>query len=355
MIGISLMSIEYSLALEISLILKNKFPQSKIIWGGVHPTIAPEDCIDHADFACVGEGEEVIVEIARKLSIGEELHSVYSLCYRDGDGVAKRNPLYPLNYELDSLTHYEHIPENAFVLDSGEVRRLTPKMFIRKARYHGKSYAILASRGCPYSCSYCCNNVFNKLNDTFKVRRRSPENIVREIEKAVKDNSFISFINFQDDCFVSMNPKDMHVFADLYKNRVARPFAINAIPVYLDADKLDVLKDAGLAGITMGLQSGSDRVLREIYNRKSQNKDIYRVVKLCNERKIATWIDVIVDNPFEFDEDSIQTIEVLASLNKPYYLQIYSLALYYGTDLYKKVPHPQNLWEISGSGKSPNV
>ena len=110
--------------------------------------------------------------------------------------------LYPLIENLDEIPSYDHIPVNSFIQEkSGRIVLIDKKVFKKYARYRGTTYSIMSSRGCPFSCTYCCNNFISSLYQTKKVRRRSIKNIVFEREKAVNNNPEIECINFQDDCF----------------------------------------------------------------------------------------------------------------------------------------------------------
>ena len=108
------------------------------------------------------------------------------------------------------------------------------------------------------------------------------------------------------------------------------------MPIYVTRDKLRLLNECGVSWLNMGLQSGSDRVNKDIYNRGSTKNHFLRAAELVKEFKIAGKYDVILDNPFEDECDRIETIETLIQIPKPYLLEFYSLAYYPGTELYKK-------------------
>jgi radical SAM superfamily enzyme YgiQ (UPF0313 family) len=335
-IGISLMSVEYHKARDLTIYLKSNFKSIPIIWGGIHPTISPEMCLDHADYVCIGEGEKTILDLANTLNNNESLKTVSNLSYKE-NGQIKKNMLYPLIENLDEIPSYDHVPESSFIQEkSGRIVPIDKEVFKKHARYRGTVYSIMSSRGCPFSCTYCCNNFISSLYQTKKIRRRSIENIFFELEKAVGDNPGIEYVNFQDDCFLACSDEYLKEFCKIYKEKIKKPFVIRSIPIYINRNKMEYLKDAGLAWISVGLQSGSDRVCKEIYKRKSLKSDFLKAAGIIKDFNVAAFYDVILDNPFENEEDGLETIQTLIETPKPFFPQLLSLSLYLGTELHER-------------------
>jgi len=335
-IGISLMSVEYHDSRELTEYFKRNFKSIPIIWGGIHPTICPEMSLRYADYVCVGEGERTIIDFARAIKHNEDLKSINNLAYSE-DGNIRKNRLYPLVEDLDKIPLYDHMPVNSFIQDrSGRIIPIDEKVFKKYARYKGTVYNIMSSRGCPFSCTYCCNNVFSKLYDAKNVRRRSVGNLILELEKAINDNPKVKYINFYDDCFLACNDDYLKKFCEAYKEKIKKPFIAKAIPIYITRNKIEYMKDAGLAWISLGLQSGSDRVCKDIYKRKSLKSDFLQAAKIIKDFNIAAFYDIILDNPFESEDELLETAETLAETPKPFFPQIFSLSLYLGTELYER-------------------
>jgi len=335
-IGLSLMSSEYDYACEVSNYLRNHFPSIPIIWGGIHPTIDPESCSPFADWVCIGEGETMAIEAANAIVSGQNLNEVLSLCYRE-DGRIVKNPLSPRLNNLDDIPYFDHISKYSYLQKTdGTIRTVDIKLFKQEARYQGRMYELMTSRGCTFSCTYCCNNFLSQLYPSGKIRRRSIENIIAELANAIEQNPEISVVHFQDDAFLSCNERYLEDFSFAYRNRIGLPFIIHTIPAYVTRNKLRLLKACGLSWFNMGLQSGSDRVNRDIYKRGSTKDQFLEAAELVREFRIAGKYDVILDNPFENEGDRIETIETLIQIPKPYLLQLYSLVYYPGTELHKK-------------------
>lgn len=115
LIGISLMTNFFDNAVQITQKLKenNDIP---ILWGGIHPTLRPEECLNYADMACISEGEESVVELANKIRDGEYYYNIHGIWFKDKEKIIKKNPNRPLTQDLDNRTHY--ILNNASILVS---------------------------------------------------------------------------------------------------------------------------------------------------------------------------------------------------------------------------------------------
>lgn len=169
-----------------------------------------------------------------------------------------------------------------------------------------------------------------------KVRRRSIQNVIDQLEIAKKTDPDIRCFNFLDDCFLACSEKYLEDFFEAYKERVKVPFVVRCIPVYLTDAKMNIMKAAGLAWLNLGLQSGSDRTNKEIYKRKSLNTHFFSAANIVKKYNTAAFYDVILDNPFESDEDRLDTVTTLMNTPKPYYPGFFSLTFYKGTELYDR-------------------
>lgn len=336
-IGISLMSHEYAGAVELTEYLKRRFFSIPVIWGGIHPTVAPEMCLDHADYICVGEGEAATLALIRSITGNDSLKQTHNIWFKENGQIVK-NPLSPLIEELDNIPVSRHIPEHGFIAHRGKIRRLDKLLFKKYARWRGTVYSVMGSRGCPFACSYCCNDFFSKLySRPNTIRRRSVENLISGISRAVKSQPDIRYVNFHDDCFLACTDQYLERFCELYKKHVGIPFVVRCIPAFFTEKKMRLLKTAGVAWISIGLQSGNDQILLSVYNRNSSVNDFLRAAELIRRFNVAVYYDVILDNPFESKDDLLALIPVLAAAPRPYFLQLFSLVFYPGTALYRKM------------------
>ncbi|MEO5331719.1 MAG: B12-binding domain-containing radical SAM protein [Magnetococcus sp. YQC-5] len=337
-VGISLMSIEFERALFLGRYLKRYFPSLPILSGGIHATIDPESCLAFSDYVCIGEGEGVIRQFARTLIQGGDVRLLDSISYRTHDGHWIKNPLASPQTNLDELPHLEHCPTKSFIQKAdGAIVSLENREYSRLARYRGAMFETIISRGCAFSCTYCCNSALVSITGQSKIRKRSVNNVIDELTLAIHKNEDIKIVHFQDDSILSCGATYLDEFCRRYKEEVGLPFIIHTIPVYVSDRIIKTLKDAGVQWINMGLQSGSDRVLKEVFGRKSYRHHFIKAAGLIQSNGLAGKYDIILDNPMESDEEKLETIETILATPRPSLFDFFSLTYYKGTDIYARI------------------
>ncbi|UCH80462.1 MAG: B12-binding domain-containing radical SAM protein [Nitrospiraceae bacterium] len=332
LIGISLMSIEYFPAKNLTRLLKNTF-DIPVIWGGVHVLIKPEECIEHADYICTGEGEHVTVLLLNHLEAEHGIPPVIPGVWFNNNGDIIKQPDAQPEMELDRLPMQEYLPEYFFGFHNNRIYNFARNedIFRRYALYGGTCHMLISTRGCPFTCSYCGNAAFTKIYGR-KVRERSVPDVICEM-KEVKKNSYVLYMNFQDDCFFTHSREWIAEFCREYKKHIRLPFIVRVIPSMMDRDKMLMLKNAGLCWVVMGIQSGSDRVNYEVYDRRVMFDTVKAAAEIISESHAAPFYEMIVDNPYETEDDMITTIRAMATLKKPYICSLAHLTFFPGTPL----------------------
>ena len=332
-IGCGFMSYEAPFAAYLGKYIKEKYPDIPFLVGGIHPTIDPEECLEYADVVSIGESEETVLEIAESVEENGSLKDIRNLAFKDG-GMIRKNPLRPLIDDLDRLPFPEHFPANSYIHHRDKIFPMNLRLFRNYTRYDGKAYNIISSRGCPFSCAYCCNSFLSKLYETKSIRKRTPHNVVRELRSVVEKFPDLILVNIHDDCFLAQSKEWHREFVKDYKKWIGRPFIVRSTPLHLTEEKIKILKEAGLAWVTMGLQSGSEKINKEIFYRNVSNEKFLESTRILKKYEISGYYDVILDNPFEEEEDVVNTLRVLEKIPKLFQLQLFTLTFYKGTDLY---------------------
>ena len=309
-IGISLRSGFVQTAIDLTNELKKRF-SIPIIWGGIHPTLCPEESIQYADMVCRGEGEYPMLDLSDTIERGQDICAIPNLWVKK-DGEIFRNDIRSLNH-LDELPFSDYQEED--------------KYYVYAHPYDIRIYSIMTSRGCPFSCTFCCNSILREIyrGKGKYIRRRSIENVIAELLYA-KDHYPIAEITFQDDVFVD-NPEWLYPFLEEYKKHIRLPFACFLHSQFVTEPLIQSLKEAGLYTADLGIQSGSERVRKEIYHRKQTNEEIIRSAILLN-REIGMAYDIIIDNPFETLEDLRETIDLLLHFPHPFRVSLLTLTLF---------------------------
>lgn len=348
LIGLSVMTHHYSTAKNLTQNLRSS-SSARIIWGGIHPTLSPEQCLQTADMVCVGEAESSILEVALRLETNQDLLGIPGIWLKQ-NGVIHENAAGPLTKDLDSLPFPDYGFDDHHLLVEDEIQPMTPenwrqhllKFFppLNSDRPGRPAYQILSARGCPYKCSFCGETPLTEgVYGRSYFRKRSVQNVIKELKWAKKTFPFIGEICFCDDTFASRSYAEIQEFAQAYKQEVNLPFYILVSPSNVVRKKFDLLVDAGLTNVGMGIQSGSDRII-ELYRRERVGnvKQSLEAAKILNSYKdrLLPYYDFIVENPYESRDDLVATVKLLVNLPRPHKIRVYALSFFPGTPLFDK-------------------
>jgi len=345
-IGISLMTNYLEHAIDMTNYLKEKGVAGDIIWGGIHPTLAPHDCLNYSDAICLGEADEAFPEFLSIVETGGGKKKVKNFYFRGNGGVVE-NPLRSPVQDLDKLPFQDYSLEDDWVLNPDEDRlfRMTPGLlekYLTRASATKKRgllfYQTVTSRGCPYKCAFCCWSRIKEIQpDCGKLRRRTPANVVNELKDILFCFPFFREITFSDDSFFGSSIEYVREFSELYKKEIGLPFQCLAGPTTITDEKMKLFVDAGMKNIQVGMQAASQRILR-LYERPTtleKMKEATRIIHKYIPRIHPPIYDFILDNPYEEKKEIIETLRFIQGIPKPFFLQIFSLVFFPGTKLYE--------------------
>jgi len=345
LVGLSLMSNHFFRARRITAAIKKSFPSLLVIWGGIHPTIDPEGGLKYADLVCVGEGELPLGQLMQGPNLRHyQQLNIPGIWYKKNGQIVNGGKS-QLIAEIDSLPYPDYdLPEHYIIHQS----KLTPLSLDIFRQYYPAArgdHRLLSTRGCPHACAYCCNSVFRLIYGGGYLRKRCVEQVIAEMKIIKEKFPFLKSFKIMDDSFTVNNLDWIREFNRQYKTEINLPFFCLVSPLTIDQDKLDLLVDAGLSTVQIGLQSGSDRINWEIYLRQVKADQFLATAKLLEKYKnrIKIIIDVIVDNPYETEADLILTAEILNQIKRPFHLSLFSLTFYPGTELYRRAACDQVL------------
>jgi radical SAM superfamily enzyme YgiQ (UPF0313 family) len=344
LIGISFMTNYFDPALKITEKIRKEL-DVPIIWGGAHPTVKPDECLNYVDMVCIGEGEEALAELMHNMSEGNPYHNIKNLWVRK-NGKILRNSLRPLIQNIDGLPFFDFDLKDQYVIDirKNKVVEMDSELFKfilpREMHFNNTiriSFKTYASRGCPHRCSYCINNCLRKMYSGQRyLRKKSVDKVIEELEQIKDKFPFIEIFILFDDTFFARSTDEIAAFSEAYKKKIGLPFHIQVSPTTMSRKKMDCLIDAGLVFLEMGIQTGSERI-KKLYQRTTSNERIIEAANLINSyqsKMLPPCYHVILDNPWENAEDVIDTLNTLIQLPKPFWLKLASLVFYPGTELY---------------------
>ncbi|MBL7196938.1 MAG: B12-binding domain-containing radical SAM protein [Candidatus Omnitrophica bacterium] len=329
LVGISVNSTFFKLAAHITDRIKKKIG-SAVVWGGMHPTVKPLYCLDHADIVCRGEGEGAIVDLLSALR-GEVLIETIPNLWVKNNGTIVKNKVRPLLQDLDSLPLSDYLYKDMYYLDKGFV--VSQKQ--NQTLGHEYVVTVMTSRGCYFECSYCSNSAFYKLykDKGTIVRRRSVYNVIEELLRAKQAMKKLKCVFFTDDVF-TFGHAWIREFCVQYKKHINLPFWCYYQPQYSSEALIQLLKNAGLVSVTIGIQHGSERIRKEYFNRYDANKEIIDAAQDLHRNNISCAYDIIFDNDlFENEGDKKNMLEFLLQLPRPFRLYFFNLIYFPETQL----------------------
>ncbi|MEK6647679.1 MAG: radical SAM protein [Candidatus Firestonebacteria bacterium] len=313
LVGISVMTSYIKEALKVLNFVKQYDSKIKTVLGGIHPSLFPEQTVQHplVDFVIFGEGELPLLELAKKLYNNEDsFEEIGNLYFKNGkDIVFKR---------ISRFIDINDLPVPDYNLVDAE--RYITKRF--SDGNWGRQLEYQSSRGCPSRCSFCVNTIISKRY----WRQKDPEKVVREVE-ALKERFALDSILFMDENFfpkkknvetIAIELKKMSVKweancrADYFKDR------------YIDNDFLKFLSSCGLTTVRIGIESGSLNTLKLL--KKDINKtDIINAAKICSQNNVFACCSFMIGLPYETKKDVIETLNIISrieSIGKNYIIII---------------------------------
>ncbi len=275
-----------------------------VVFGGAHPSAFPEEVLKdrNVDAVAIGEGEMTMSDIVQKMG---QLSKVKGVAYKE-KGKTKINPPGEFIYDLDSLPF--------------PARHLLPmdEYFAAKSTHGGEAKSpvtsMITSRGCPGNCNFCSIHAIWG----HKWRARSPKNVVDEIEHLVKKYN-VKEIHFEDDNLTLNKKRMMDICDEIEKRGLAGKFrwtTPNGVMVAtLDEEVITKMKAAGCYALSFGIESGSQRILKEVIRKYVPFDRLREIVRVCGKLGIETTGSFIIGLPGETKETFRETIDFAKKLN----------------------------------------
>lgn len=284
---------QYLWSTEKAKFIKNKFPKIFNLFGGVHVNSVPEVVVKnkYVDGILVGEADRTIVEFAKKFK-AKKYYLMESFWGKKGKKIVK-NKIASLPNNLNRLPFpdkelfYSQLPLSFF--DS--------------------SYVIMGSRGCPFMCTYCSNNVYQDLyRGQKRLRFRDPNNIIEELVEAKKKYRF-KRIEFMDDV-LTIDYVRLEKLMKIYVKKIKLPFSCFLHPKFVTEKMIKLLEKSGCYWLKMGVQSANEEYRYKYLNRSESNEKIVEAAKMCNKYGLKFSLDHIFNLPGESKNDLIEAVKL---------------------------------------------
>jgi len=312
-VGITSTTLTYKSALRIAEIAKAVCPSCLTVLGGCHATFwddkALQEC-PYLDVVVRKEGENTLLELARRLEGGRPFHDVLGITCRRG-GEIVRTADRPYIEDLDSLPFPAH--------------HLWP---IERLRKYGKTiFPLMTSRGCVYWCNFCSAvRMFGR-----RYRMRSPKNVVDELEFLNKTYGADQF-TFYDDTFTVNQPKTAKICDEIRNRKLKIEWDCETRVDMVTKELLLKMRKAGCIAIWFGVESGSQRII-DAMEKGFSIAQATRAFKWAKEAGLLTVAGVILGFPGETKETAWETIKLVEKIN-PDDVGYYIATPYPGTPMY---------------------
>ncbi|MBI4319065.1 MAG: B12-binding domain-containing radical SAM protein [Chloroflexi bacterium] len=313
-VGLTMMSVDYNPVMRSIELVKELLPEAKAIVGGPHPTLALEEVAENprVDYIVTHEGEISFVELLRRIAAGQNGQRV----------IVGEKPDLDLQPFADRDLFLHEWRKAGYTLDSPEVPMGDlPAPFV----------TVIAGRGCMYNCSFCQPAERRLFGG--RVRRRSVANVIGEL-KLLRDKYVFKSLLIHDDCLTE-DREWVKEFVQAYGSEgFTQPFFCQsrADIVVKHQDLVELMRGAGLAGMMIGFESGSQRVLKFLRKGTTVEQNL-EAGRICHRLGIQIWANYMLGLPTETKQDMMDTVKMLKEIDPDYY----SPAFYTphpGSDLY---------------------
>ena len=303
-VGITMMSVDFDYAIGVAKTARQALPKAKIVVGGPHPSIMPEELASNSDidYIMAGEGEISFIKLIEDIQ----------------KGVPRQKIIIGEHPDPDKLPFADR---DLFRFAESPIENILRPPFV----------TVIAGRGCIYNCSFC-QPAERKIFGS-KIRRRSVANVIEELKILRDKYDFQSFM-FHDDCLTEDRRWIIEFCKEYRKNRFNKPFVCQsrADIICKNEDMVKLMKRSGLAMFLIGFESGNDRILK--FLRKGTTAAInYKAAKICKRYGIRIWANYMLGIPSETNEEAMDTVNMIRTI-KPYRPSPAFFTPHPGSDLY---------------------
>lgn len=310
-------------ALEACRLVRDLYPDVPIIWGGIHATLLPEQTLANplVDVIVAGEGEAAFAELVKALEAGTPLSQIQGLWYRENGKVCFTGDRPFVNYEAQPPLAYN-------LIDMDRYRR----------RLFGVDHiSFTSSRGCPFHCAFCWEPAVNHR----KWRAMKPETILEHLKRIIRDYGIRGFLFADDNFFV-----DLERAYTILEMIVREDLKINISKLQIRADticKMDrgffqLLVRAGVKRMTLGVESGNERIL-QLLKKGETVEQVIEANRILASYPIVPLYLFMMGLPTETPVEFAQSVRLAVRLTdeNPQAAKTFNIYTPYpGTELYQK-------------------
>ena len=303
-VGISVIfTHEWPAVVRLVELIKARHPRIPVVLGGEHVTSLPEFCLlsSRADIVVMGEGEETVVELSEALEAGRPLTDIGGLGYRDGERVVI-NPRRTRRRDVDS------IPLPAW--HCFDVQTYHQHRFVGGMYSPSMTIPMLATRGCPYQCTYCSSpNMWTPL-----WMPRDPVKVVDEIEHYVQTYGARNF-PFQDLTAIIKKEWIVEFCTELLRRdlKITWQLPTGTRSEAIDAEVSNLLWRSGMISMAYAPESGSDTT-RKLIKKKVEAPKLFDSIRAAVAANLNVTVFAVIGFPHDTPEQLAENLPFIDNL-----------------------------------------
>jgi anaerobic magnesium-protoporphyrin IX monomethyl ester cyclase len=322
LVGITCMTVEYPRAVEIARRIKHDRADVPVVVGGAHVNAVGRGALEEGegfDYACVGEGEYLVRELADALERGADPSAIPGLVSRRGDDLVSGPPRPPPD-------DYDALPFPAWDL----FRRV-------------ETLPLITHRGCPFQCVFCSHN------SGFKPRYRTPANVLDEVQE-ILERYRPTRIRIEDETFGLHMGRTKAILEGIISRGVHERVRFSAQTRVDRADEefMRLLKTANFETLELGVETGNPEVLEKI-KKGITLEQVEHAVALAKANELKVWCKFILGHPDETHAQIRDTIDFIAKIN-PHQLSVSIMTPFPGTPIHEMALRGEGGYRLLSGG-----
>ncbi len=312
LIGIStLFSPSYRNMLELGQVARSLFPKALLLAGGGIPSCMHKEIFAESssfDALCYGEGEKPLLALLRAEDKAGFLESSPSW-------ITKGKAAAGQAFQADPLEDLDEIPFLDFsIVDISDYRRNSILSTYPMAKGRERCMPMITSQGCTHRCCFCASHVVHGR----KMRYHSLKRIKEDL-RTCRDAYGARTIVFFDDHLMSSKKRFLDIMAALRELDLTAFFPSSLALYALDREVLEALKSVGVNQLVLSIESGSERVLREVMRKPLDLSIVKRVVADCRDLGISADANILIGLPGETKQDIEDTLAFLKTIGASWF------------------------------------
>lgn len=298
LVGITSVTVKFNNAINLTKKIKSVIDVPVLI-GGVHVTTLPNSLPKEFDLGVIGEGEKTILELMNVFSKSNNPKKIDGIVYHRGSDIVqtqRRKLIEP----LDSIPHPSR---HLFKME----KYLAPRKIVSKVKFSRGTH-MFTSRGCPFNCVYCSSSCFWQR----KIRFHSPEYVIGEMTHLIEKYKVDTLCIF-DDLFIASKKRLERIVELIRENKINEQvlFRCSARSSLIDGNTAKLMKKMNIGTVTIGFESGSQKILSYLKKNTTKLEDNKRAAKLLHKYGIEIEGLFMIGSPGETKQDMMMTLDFI--------------------------------------------